>query len=291
MSVGIYKYQNKENGKIYVGQSINIEKRHKQHLYDAKYNPFSSTGIDVAIYYEGIDNFTFEVIEECPVEQLDDRERYWINYYDSYNNGYNRTSGGKVVRGEEHGMAILTYDQVWEIRELYGQRVKRSDVFKRFAFTGITKRGFLKVWNCETWGDVHTDVYTPENKAWHKAQVGHSEDQIGLSSLDRAIKQDDIDLWVQDYQNGMTINAIAKKYNRDNGTIEKYIHNPKAKIKVKYSGRKVQNTNTGQIFNSINSAAKWAGCGATTLTRHLTTDCIAGKVPDTQEPAHWLELS
>ena len=53
----------------------------------------------------------------------------------------------------------------------------------------------------------------------------------------------------------------------------------------------MKNLNTGKIFKSINSAAKWAGCGATTLTRHLTSDKIAGKVPDTQEPAHWEELS
>ena len=40
--------------------------------------------------------------------------------------------------------------------------------------------------------------------------MGHSEDQIGLSSLDRAIKQDDIDIWLKDYNSGMSINAIAK---------------------------------------------------------------------------------
>ena len=37
----------------------------------------------------GIDNFTFEVIEECEIKKLNEREQYWINYYDCYNNGYN----------------------------------------------------------------------------------------------------------------------------------------------------------------------------------------------------------
>lgn len=124
----------------------------------------------------------------------------------------------------------------------------------------------------------------------HKNQLGHSEDQIGLNSLDRSIKQNEIDLWIKDYQNGMTINAIAKKYNRDNGTVEKYINNPNAISEVKYSGRVVKNIETGQIFKSINKAAKWAGCGATTLTRHLVRDKIAGKVPGTLQPAHWEEL-
>lgn len=270
---------------------MNIEVRYQQHLYDAEHRAENSTGVDIAIKKYGIENFTFEIIELCDAKDLDERERYWIKKYDSFNNGYNRTSGGSVLRGEEHGRAILTEKQVWEIRELYGKLVKREDVFKLFKNTGITERGFLKIWNCETWPDIHTDVYTLENRAWHKKQTGHSEDQVGLSSLDRAINQDEINLWVEDHKNGMTINAIAKKYNRDNGTVEKYIANPIATTKVKYKGRQIQNVNTGQIFKSISAAARWAGCGATTLTRHLASDKIAGKVPETEEPAQWIEIS
>lgn len=169
--------------------------------------------------------------------------------------------------------------------------VKRNDVFKMFMDTGITERGFLKVWNCETWPNIHADVYTEENKAWHKKQTGHRDDQIGLSSLNRAITQGEIDIWVKEYNNGMSINAIAKKYKRDNGIIEKYLANPVAISQVKYKGRTVQNINTGKIFKSINSAAKWAKCGATTLTRHLVTDKTAGTVPETGEPAKWIELT
>ena len=289
--IGIYKYQNKLNGKIYIGQSTDIERRYQQHLWDAEKRPEQGTGIDLAINKYGINNFTFEIIEQCNPEQLDERERFWIEYFNSYTEGYNRTPGGSSLRGEEHPRAILTKEQVWQIRELYGKRVKRSDVFKIFKNTGISKRGFLKIWNCETWTDVHTDVYTPENRAWHKQQIGHSEDQKGLSSLDRAITQDEINIWVNEYQNGMTINAIAKKYNRDNGTVQKYIFNPNAIKKVQYRGRAIKNLNTNKIFNSISAAAKWAGCGATTLTRHLATDKIAGKVPETNEPAQWEELS
>lgn len=289
--IGIYKYQNKLNGKIYIGQSTDIERRYQQHLWDAEKRPEQGTGIDLAINKYGINNFTFEIIEQCNPEQLDERERFWIEYFNSYTEGYNRTPGGSSLRGEEHPRAILTKEQVWQIRELYGKRVKRSDVFKIFKNTGISKRGFLKIWNCETWTNVHTDVYTPENRAWHKQQIGHSEDQKGLSSLDRAITQDEINIWVNEYQNGMTINAIAKKYNRDNGTVQKYIFNPNAIKKVQYRGRAIKNLNTNKIFNSISAAAKWAGCGATTLTRHLATDKIAGKVPETNEPAQWEELS
>ena len=289
--IGIYKYQNKLNGKIYIGQSTDIERRYQQHLWDAEKRPEQGTGIDLAINKYGINNFTFEIIEQCNSDQLDERERFWIEYFNSYTDGYNRTPGGSSLKGEEHPRAILTKEQVWQIRDLYGKRIKRSDVFKIFKDTGITERGFLKIWNCETWTDIHTDVYTPENRAWHKQQIGHSEDQKGLSSLDRAITQDEINIWVNEYQNGMTINAIAKKYNRDNGTVQKYISNPNAVKKVQYKGRAIKNLNTNKTFNSISAAAKWAGCGATTLTRHLATDKLAGKVPETNEPAQWEELS
>lgn len=292
MSIGIYKYQNKINGKIYIGQSIQIEERFRQHLYDSTRCSINEvTGIDFAICKYGIENFDFSILEQCNIEQLDEKERYWIAYYDSYNNGYNRTPGGKALRGSEHPKAILNENQVWEIRELYNQKVKRNIAFQAFKQYGISERGFKKIWDGENWSNIHMDVYTEENKLWHKSQTGHSEDQIGLSSDDRTIKQTEIDLWVKEYNEGLSINAIAKKYKRDNGVVEKYIHNPIAVKKVQYRGRKLQNINTKKIFNSINSAAKWAGCGATTLTRHLATDKIAGKVPETGEPAEWLEIS
>lgn len=289
--IGIYKYQNKLNDKIYIGQSVDITRRYEQHIYDAKNRPERGTGVDLAIRKYGIENFDFSIIEECSVNLLDERERYWIAYYDSYQNGYNRSPGGSSLRGDEHPRAILDEDSVWEIRELYGLKVKRSDVYNLFKYTGITERGFKKIWDCETWPDIHTDVYTQENREWHKKATGHREGQIGLSSLDRAISQEEINEMFKDYQNGLSINAIAKKYNRDNGVVEKYMANPIAIKKINYKGRRVQCINTGDIFTSISAAAKWASCGATTLTRHLAKDKIAGKVPGTNDPAQWLELS
>lgn len=288
MSVGIYKYENKLNGKVYIGLSSCIERRYGQHLTAANHSPLMT--IDKAIHKYGIENFSFEIIEQCNEEELDEREIYWIAYYDSYHNGYNDTKGGRSLRGDDHPRAILTEAEVWDIRDKYGQKIKRSKVFEPYLKKGIKKRTLLKIWNCENWVNVHNDVYTEENKAWHKKQVGHSEDQVGLSSFDRSMKQNEIDLWVKDYKNGMSINAIAKKYKHDNGTIEKYINNPVALKKIKYRGRKVKNIETEKIFNSISAAAKWSHCGATTLTRHLNSDKIAGTVPETNEPAHWIEL-
>lgn len=290
IKTGIYKFENKINHKIYIGQSVNIYKRYFGHIYDCKYRPDDSTGVEPALAKYGIDNFDFDIIEECSICDLDEREIYWIAHYDSYHQGYNRTKGGKAQRGEDHPRALLTEKDVWMIREMYAQHISRREVYEIFQETGITPRGFKKVWDAENWPLVHMDVYTEENKAWHKNNVGHSEDQIGLSSFDRAIKQEEIDAMVKDFQNGMNVYQIANKYKRDCGIVKKYINNPVQIEQIKYRGRTLQNVNTGKIFTSISAAARWAGCGATTITRHLVTDKKAGFVPGTQEVAEWKEI-
>ena len=243
--IGIYKYENKINGKIYIGQSVNIKVRYAQHLYDAHTLKTSSL-LAKAIHKYGIENFTFEIIELCSKEQLNEREIYWISYYDSYRNGYNNTPGGKSLKGENHPRALVTEEDVWLIRELYNSRIPRKEAFTIFDNPNITQRGFKKIWDGENWSDVHMDVYTEANKQWHSTVAcGHSEDQYDRSSLDRALKQDEIDMLVKDYNSGLNIHQLTKKYNRDYGVIQKYLSNPVEITQVKYRGRTVKNINTG----------------------------------------------
>ena len=89
--IGIYKIENKINGKIYVGQSICIERRWEEHLYHSSHCSL----LKYALEKYGKDNFIFSVIEECVQSDLDEREIYWINYYNSYKSGYNLTRGGR----------------------------------------------------------------------------------------------------------------------------------------------------------------------------------------------------
>lgn len=93
MSCGIYKITNLINGHSYIGQSSNIEKRWERHRH------YTSASDKNKILYKafqkyGIENFSFEIIEECPTTLLNEKEIYWIKYYDTYNNGYNATLGG-----------------------------------------------------------------------------------------------------------------------------------------------------------------------------------------------------
>lgn len=89
MTTGIYKITNKINGKSYIGQSVCIERRWKEHL-----NRHSKSLIHKAIEKYGEQNFDFSIVEECCQEDLDEKEQYWIKYYNTFNDGYNLTRGG-----------------------------------------------------------------------------------------------------------------------------------------------------------------------------------------------------
>jgi group I intron endonuclease len=76
--IGIYKITNPK-GKIYVGQSVNIEERLLQYKHLSKYS--LGRKIKNSIKKYGWENHIHKIIEECSIEQLDEREIYWGNYY------------------------------------------------------------------------------------------------------------------------------------------------------------------------------------------------------------------
>lgn len=92
--IGIYKITNLLNDKVYIGQSIDIEKRWEQHKNAIK-NSEKSWYLQAREESNSLNDFSFEIIEECECDELDEKEQYWIEYYNSYENGYNMTSNGK----------------------------------------------------------------------------------------------------------------------------------------------------------------------------------------------------
>lgn len=91
---GIYKITNMKDNLCYIGQAVDLATRYKDH---AK----CGLGIDTpqgnklykAMIEDGLYNFTFEVLEECSRDLLNEREKYYIELYDSKNYGYNSVSG------------------------------------------------------------------------------------------------------------------------------------------------------------------------------------------------------
>ena len=94
---GIYCITNINTKQKYIGQSVNIADRWKQHVKIAlgvgstanKTNKFYR-----AMYEQGPENFTFEVLEEVPATELNKREKYYIDFFDTVDGGYNSKIGG-----------------------------------------------------------------------------------------------------------------------------------------------------------------------------------------------------
>ena len=91
----IYKVTNNINKKIYIGQTIQDENiRWNHHIREALNG--SDTKFHRALRKYGKDGFIWEVIEEVDNDKLNEREIYWISYYNSYKQGYNSTTGGDL---------------------------------------------------------------------------------------------------------------------------------------------------------------------------------------------------
>ncbi len=90
----IYKIVNSLNNKIYIGKTEkeNPNDRFKQHLLDSNKTYKNKRPLYDAIKKYGKHNFTFDVLEKT--ENASDREKFYIDFYDAYKNGYNATPGG-----------------------------------------------------------------------------------------------------------------------------------------------------------------------------------------------------
>lgn len=108
MYCGIYKITNKITNQSYIGQSIFIERRWKEHMTHK-----GSKDLEEDFDKYGITNFTFEILEICEEKELNEKEIYWIKQYDSYNNGYNKSEGGTAwnsAAGDANKIEIFCYD-------------------------------------------------------------------------------------------------------------------------------------------------------------------------------------
>ena len=110
----IYKITNIQNNKVYIGQSVRpIEQRFKRHINDA-INCKLDTHFARAIRKYGKSSFIIEEIDSASTQkELNEKEQYWIRYYNSVLNGYNETDaiykcGGNTYQSKtEEEMAVI----------------------------------------------------------------------------------------------------------------------------------------------------------------------------------------
>jgi group I intron endonuclease len=87
--MGIYKITNLKNNMCYVGQAVSIAQRWKQHIKRGiGAEAPTKNKLYPAMLADGVENFTFEIIEQCEKEQLNEREQYWQEYFKAKEFGY-----------------------------------------------------------------------------------------------------------------------------------------------------------------------------------------------------------
>lgn len=159
MSCGIYKIVNLINNKVYIGQSINIEDRFRHHKNTAfnKNAEAYKYPLYQAIRKYGIENFKFEIIEECSVSDLDKKENFYMEQYNSLSYGYNQ------VYAQQAGTK-KTPKEIVEIQQLLlNSNISTIDIGKQY---NLSDRSIRSINTGTTWRDDSL-VYPLRKKNTH----------------------------------------------------------------------------------------------------------------------------
>ena len=156
---GIYRIENLINHKSYIGQSVDIYERWTEHKWALKNKRHNNSHLVRSWYKYGAENFQFTVIERCDEHELNDREIYWVSYYDAYYNGYNQTKGGDGCLGK-----VWTEEEIENISQSVFQIDLSGSVVKKWPSIEYAARQLglnaRQIWNC---ANKRTSSYTRAN--------------------------------------------------------------------------------------------------------------------------------
>lgn len=261
--IGIYKIENKVNGKVYIGQSVDIDRRQREHMRALNKSVHTNSYLQNAWNKYGAEQFAFEVLEECDLNSLDDREMYWINTYDSFNRnmGYNRTLGGD-------GNRLFSADTVYDACMLYKNNELTPDEIGKIL--NLDSKAVRRRLHFGT--DIGLCNYEPNKTSWVKVvclNTLHIYDSVDIAEQENHVngitgcckgktKYAGIDtngdplLWMyyKDY--------VQKSYSE----LAQYINTILVEIRSKY----YVCLNTGDIFSNVKDVLKFAGLGEKSLT-------------------------
>lgn len=170
----IYKITNNINRKIYIGKTTRtIKERWKEHLKKMNYG---KNKLYNALNKYEIDNFIIEEIEECDDDILNEREIYWINFYNSYENGYNSTGGGD-------GGIQITSTKIKQIVKLYQLGYCIRDIRTILNSSIETVSFYLKQELKLTDEEIKNNGYKIRSKKQNKPVVQLSLDEIEINTF------------------------------------------------------------------------------------------------------------
>lgn len=223
----IYIIKNTENDKVYVGQTtLTPQKRFLQHMKDSTLKQKGNIEFYIAVKEIGKEKFYIEVLEDnVPIEKLDEKEMFYIERYDSCDNGYNATKGGKggVSFSDSERKEILNLAKqgksAIEISKLYN--VNKSTVLRTLHSLGFWYYGMdlelLK--SMVEKGKSNKEIARVFDIS--VSSVSRILDRNGIRKNNRPFKKrEDINFSELkfDYQNQMPIDDICDKHNISRST-------------------------------------------------------------------------
>ena len=201
--IGIYKITEIDNPtNFYVGKSNNIQRRFKEHqtkTYEQSRIPF-----DNEIKEKGIDAFTYEILEECSVEELSEKEKYWTNKLEATKSGNVFEGGLRDVVGSNNPKAKLTEEDVINIRLAYANHKKQKEVYEDYKSI-ISFGYFQNLWQGRSWSHIMPEVFTEENKQYYIYQ-----NSLGSNGASSAFTEEEVIIIRQRY-----VNESAKEIYKD----------------------------------------------------------------------------
>lgn len=150
---GIYYIKNLINNKYYIGQSVNIYERWTREKYHLNFTDKAwNIHLQRAWKKYGQDSFEFAIIEACDKTELNNREIYWIDYYDAFYNGYNMTLGGDCgTVGYQHTKE--TKERISQIKKNIASPMKDPNIVakvvesrKGYGHSSETKTKISNAW-------------------------------------------------------------------------------------------------------------------------------------------------
>ena len=194
----IYKIWNEDNDKVYIGQtSVGIKIRWSQHLSNYMTN---NAVLYRAMRKHGAGIFHIEQIEECENEKLNEREKYWISYYDSYKNGYNSTPGGtalpsgKMFQRLDNNIIFSLWDNGLSISEIqektgYSNTSIREHLqdYDNFSVDESIQRGIIKAAKSRSIPVVQWDLEGNFIKKYNNATAAERETSVPASNIHKCL--------------------------------------------------------------------------------------------------------
>lgn len=270
--IGIYKIENIINHKVYIGQSCHINRRFTEHKHTLKTNTCYNHHLQSAWNKYGENAFVFSIIEECKIEELNDREMYWIKSLDSFKNGYNLNEGGGGVRGYKMSVESVNKIKMALVGKPKSQEAidNSREGLKTYYKTHVNPRSIRIV--CLNTNEIFNNASEGKRK-----YVGLSTAHIRSCCNGRLRSHGEINgeklVWknYEDYilMSQLDITQYIKRANSDRyGS-----NNPNSK--------QVVCLNTGEIFETIQKAANKYGATINRITKCcLGKNYSSGKIDD-----------